>query len=190
MIGKAIDGDIGDARIGQQAQLDVLGVGLQRDRVIRPGDGDGDHRIGSAYLRDHGGFDLLGEIIDGIDGSVDIIHKHHHVAAFDHHRGGLADALGGFADHLIQIGDALQSILQATADGVLHILGAGAGVDDLDADLVVLDAREGFALQVGQADQAENDDRQHGQVGGGRVLGKPFDHGVILPARCGRSQAA
>jgi hypothetical protein len=156
MVGEADDADLGNLGVGQYPVLEVLGVGLEVDRVLRPGHRQRDHRLRAAELGDHRRLDLVREVVDGVHLGLHVVEEAHHFRALAHHRGGGAHALAGLATQLIKIGDAFDGVFQTATDRVFHVLGGGAAIDQLDLDLIVLNLRKGLALQARQGGEPED----------------------------------
>jgi len=182
MIGEAVDIHLGD--LGQLLQLlfDLLSIGLEIAVGHRAGYGDGHHIVGAPQFLDHRRFDLFREVVDCIDLGIDIIQKAREISPlFQFHRGP-GHPLARFAAHLGNVVDAVDGILQALADGLFHILGAGTGIGHADLQLLGCKVGKGLTLQIGQAKQAEGCQKQHQQISHGGMAGEETDHGRWLPA--------
>jgi len=100
------------------------------------------NRHNPAQLFDHGIFDIVRKVLDGIDGSDDVIGKFTYIPCFLHFQGEHGDIVTRITFLLFEKTDAIGSIFQWVADAIFNIGRGGTGIDDCDQHFTGLELRK------------------------------------------------
>ena len=161
VIGKAFDTHLRSDAPLQYFVLQFLRVGFQVGRRHGTGNGQGGNEVSPPQLADNRFLGLVGKIVDGLDLGLDIIEKAIEILALDHLGDCRAPVFAGLAAHLVDVLDLLERLLNALADGLLHLLGVGPRIEDGDFHLVGRDVGKGPALDTRCGEQAHGNKSDH-----------------------------
>ena len=144
-----------------QPCLQLLCIGFQIGHGHGAGDGDGNHLVGTPELFHGRQLRDLGKVVDGFHFRFDVLEKAVDLAFFLHLHRRCPDPLQCLATDLVHALDAVYGFLQTLTDGLLDVLGAGAGVNDAHFHFLGCEIRKSFALEGRQGGEPEHDKAQH-----------------------------
>ena len=133
--------------VDEQVVSDFFGDALKGGFVGISGDGDAEDLVFDEELFDDGFFSLFGEVVDGIDASLDVGHDVADVVAGFDFEDDVSVGLAGDGLDSFDAFEALNGFFDGDADAFLDFLRGGVRVGDADADHVEDEVREDFFAQ-------------------------------------------
>jgi hypothetical protein len=172
---RAREVDLRDPPVGQELIADLLRQVAQDREVLLPVHDHRQHLGAVGHQADDRALGLLRQADDPVDRALDVGQRLLLVGLDRELGADVAAALGRGRDHALDPVDPADPLLDREDDALLDLRRARAGVGHRDRDQVELGLREHLLLDLQAHQQAADQQEEHQQVGGDRVLRHPGD---------------